>query len=223
MTASVPDRVAIPVLGGTGLLADDLYLAAHDDGTGRPRLAPRQTGIGLAGGLLAELLLVGLIEAGPLAVTAVAGEAGAGDDLGRQVLGQVARETGRLGVREWLDYLSLTAAEAVAGRLAGAGYLVPVTRRWPLRERLVPASPDCAVMAVTRACAALDPAREARLPGLVLAALAGACGLGPVLREYATASARRPGDITPLLPPRIRPLIIATVAAADSAVLTAGL
>jgi hypothetical protein len=223
MTASVPGRVAIPVLGGTGRVADDLYLAAHDDGTGRPRLAPRQAGIGLAAGLLAELLLDGLIMAGPLAVTAAGGAAASGDDLARRVLGQVARETGRLGVRDWVDYLSLTAAQDVAGRLAGDGYLVPAARRWPLRGRLVPASPDCAVMAVTRACAALDPAREADLPGLVLAALAGACGLEPALREYAAGGARRPGDITSLLPPPLRCLILAAEAAADSAVLTAGL
>ena len=44
-------------LGGTGRLADDLYLMAHQDSTGRRYLQPRATGIGLAGALLAELLL----------------------------------------------------------------------------------------------------------------------------------------------------------------------
>ena len=38
-------------LRGTGLVADDLYLLAHDGQTGRPLLQPRSLGIGLAGAL----------------------------------------------------------------------------------------------------------------------------------------------------------------------------
>jgi len=48
-------------LSGTGLVADDLYLMAHGDRTGRPRLQPRPLGIGLAGALLGELMLAGWI------------------------------------------------------------------------------------------------------------------------------------------------------------------
>jgi hypothetical protein len=217
VTASLPGRDAVPVLGGTGRLADDVYLVAHDDRTGRPRLAPRQAGICLAAGLLAELFLAGLIEVGPLAVTAAAG-AVARDDLARQVLEQVAREAGRLGVRDWLDYLSPTAAEAVAARLARAGYLVPAARRRG-RARLAAASPVCAAMAVTRACAALDPAREAELPDLVLAALAGACGLGPLLRQSAAAGACRAEDAALRLPPALHHVALQARIAADSAVL----
>jgi len=44
-------------LSGTGLVGDDLYLMAHDDRTGRPLLPPRPLGTGLAGALLAELML----------------------------------------------------------------------------------------------------------------------------------------------------------------------
>ena len=43
-------------LGGTGRVADDLYLIAHHEVSGKPYLSPRAAGIGLAGGLLAELL-----------------------------------------------------------------------------------------------------------------------------------------------------------------------
>jgi hypothetical protein len=42
--------------------ADRLYLVAHDPATGRPRLGPRQLGLGLAAALVGELLLGGLIE-----------------------------------------------------------------------------------------------------------------------------------------------------------------
>lgn len=44
-------------LGGTGRVADDLYLLAHHGATGKPHLQPRAAGLGLAGGLLAELML----------------------------------------------------------------------------------------------------------------------------------------------------------------------
>jgi hypothetical protein len=47
----------VPGPGGTGRLADDLYLIAHHELTGRPHLAPRAVGLGLAGALLAELVL----------------------------------------------------------------------------------------------------------------------------------------------------------------------
>ena len=52
-------------LGGTGLVADDLYLMAHHEISGRPLLQPRPLGMGLAGALLAELMLGGSIVLWP--------------------------------------------------------------------------------------------------------------------------------------------------------------
>lgn len=48
-------------LTGTGRVADDLYLMAHDDISGKPFVQPRAMGLGLAGWLLAELMLAGHI------------------------------------------------------------------------------------------------------------------------------------------------------------------
>jgi Golgi phosphoprotein 3 (GPP34) len=48
-------------LGGTGLVADDLYLMGHHETSGKPLIQPRALSIGLAGGLLAELMLAGSI------------------------------------------------------------------------------------------------------------------------------------------------------------------
>lgn len=42
--------------------ADRLYLIGHDPATGRPRLGPRQLGLGLAAALVGELLIGGLVE-----------------------------------------------------------------------------------------------------------------------------------------------------------------
>lgn len=52
-------------LTGTGLVADDLYLLAHHDVSGKPFLQQRALGLGLAGALLAELVLVAALRAGP--------------------------------------------------------------------------------------------------------------------------------------------------------------
>ncbi len=49
-------------LTGTGRLADDIYLLAHHEVSGRPFLQPRAAGLGLAGGLLAELVLIRAIR-----------------------------------------------------------------------------------------------------------------------------------------------------------------
>lgn len=49
-------RLEASRLAGTGRIADDLWLIAHHEVTGRPHLPRRAIGVGMAGGLLAELL-----------------------------------------------------------------------------------------------------------------------------------------------------------------------
>jgi hypothetical protein len=102
-----------PQLAGTGRLADDLYLIAHHDRTGRLLLSPRAAGLGLAGALLAELMLAGAIQI--TAGTVTAGPCPPGDALAAGVLGQVAAEQ-RHPAQEWLAFLARTAPAKVAGR-----------------------------------------------------------------------------------------------------------
>jgi Golgi phosphoprotein 3 (GPP34) len=205
-------------LAGTGRLADDLYLIAHHDVSGRARLQPRAAGLGLAGGLLAELMVAARITVRPGMVTVTPGP-DPGDELARQVLRQVAAEREQHGPRDWLGFLSGTAVAGVAERLGEAGYLSPVSRRRPLRPRWVPPDPDCAFAAISRGRAALDPGRRAGVAGAALAGLAGACGLGPLLMRYAPPGARRPEDAAAFLPPALQYLIAQTRAAVDTAVL----
>ena len=204
-------------LTGTGRLADDLYLMAHHDLTGRPYLQPRAAGLGLAGALLAELMLAGQIKAGPRRVV-VAGRTPPADGLARLVLRQLAGEQHTTG--EWLAFLARTAAGNVAIRLGEAGYLTRVPARRPWRgPRWVPADPDCAFAPFTRARAALDPSRPPAVTGAALAGLAAACGLGPRLLACAPPGRRRPEDAAGGLPLGLRDLIAQTGAAVDSAVL----
>src|SRR5262249_12021636 len=108
---------------GTRSIADELFLLAHDDVTGKPRLHPRVTGIGLAGALLAELLLPGLlgIRAGILLPFT---DVTPGDSLLRQAFAPIQVERPAKPIRPWLDALAGVAANGVPERLAQAGVLV---------------------------------------------------------------------------------------------------
>ncbi|MGH3189157.1 MAG: GOLPH3/VPS74 family protein [Streptosporangiaceae bacterium] len=147
-------------LAGTGLVADDLYLMAHHDLTGRPLLQPRPLGLGLAGGLLAELMLGG--STGLRHDSAVlAGRTWPADDAARRVRDQIAAEPEPRPLTEWLAYLARTAAPDVAARLERAGYLTRVRGWVPWRPgRLVPADPDWAFGPLLRIRAALDRSRS---------------------------------------------------------------
>ena len=206
-----------PQLAGTGRLADDLYLIAHHDRTGRLLLSPRAAGLGLAGALLAELILAGAIQI--TAGTVTAGPCPPGDALAAGVLGQVAAEQ-RHPPQEWLAFLARTAPAKVAGRLEPAGYLTPASAWPPWRgQRPVPVDANCAFAPVTRICSALDPSHTAAVQGAALAGLATACGLGARLALYLPPGSRRLEEAADWLDPGLREVITQTQAAVDSALL----
>jgi Golgi phosphoprotein 3 (GPP34) len=188
----------VATLSGTGRLADDLYLMAHHDVSGRPLLQPRAAGLGLAGALLAELMLLGNIRVGPDRVT-VADAAPPRDALAGSVLRAVLGERELHPAQTWLLYLARTAARDVSRRLAWSGYLTSV-RRWR-GERWVPVDADSAFAPLTRVKSALDPSRPLNVHGTTLAGLAAACGLHSRLSLY--------------LPPRTGPALTAAVARLD--------
>jgi hypothetical protein len=206
-----------PALGGTGRIADDLWLVAHHEVTGRAHLQPRALGLGLAGGLLCELLMDGAITITRGTVTA--GQARPGDQLAGEVLGRIAAEGQLRPVRDWLAFLGRTSADEVAARLAASGYLTPAPWR-PWRARWAPANPDCAFAPVTRIKAALDTSRPVLVTGVVLAALAAACGLGARLGLYLPSGSRARIDVmTRLLDPGLDEVITQVQAAVDAALL----
>ena len=206
-------------LGGTGLVADDLYLLAHHDVTGKPLLQPRQLGIGLAGGLLAELMLGGSICLRPDGVV-LPGRTWPGDELARHVRDLVAAEQEPHPVREWLLFLARSAANDVARRLERSGYLTRAGGRIPWRpRRWVPVNADWAFAPLLRVRAALDPARPVSAHGAVLAGLAIACGLGFRLDQYQIPGGHSLEQAIGQFPPHLRELIAQTQAAIDGAVL----
>jgi hypothetical protein len=206
-----------PELGGTGRIADDLYLLAHHEVTGRAHLQPRALGFGLAGGLLCELILDDAITI--TAGTVTAGPARCGDQLAGEVFKRVAAEGQVHPVRDWLAFLGRTSAGEIAARLAACGYLTPAPWR-PWRARWAPANSDCAFAPVARVKAALDPSGPVAMTGVVLAALAGACGLAPRLGLYLPSGSRARIEVmTRLLDPDLEEVITQVQAAVDAAVL----
>lgn len=207
-----------PGLAGTGRLADDVYLLAHHEISGRPYVQPRALGLGLAGGLLGELMLAGHISVWHEDVVA-AGRAVPGEGLTERLLGVLAAERDRHPVRDWLVFVAGTAAGDVAARLEGAGYLRRAGGRWRGR-RWVPVDADSAFAPVLRVRAALDCSRPLTADGAVLAGLAMACGLGFRLAQYTPPRAgRSAGQAVAQLHPGLRELIAQTQAAVDSALL----
>jgi hypothetical protein len=198
-----------------------VWLLAHDDVTGKPYIQPRPLGLGVAGGLLAELALAGAISVAGDQITVTARYRPPADDLAAHVLGLVTGEREDHPMRDWLAYLARTAPADVAGRLAAAGYLARAARWVPWGSgRWVPVDRDSAFAPVLRVRAALDPARPPAAHAAVLTGLADACGLGFRLAQYAPAHRTRPLEqVTAQLGPSLGDLIAQTKTAVDSVLL----
>ncbi|HEU4423219.1 MAG TPA: GPP34 family phosphoprotein [Pilimelia sp.] len=110
------------------MLADQFYLIAHEDRTGRSRLHPRATGLGLAASLVGELMLMGRVRvvSGELAVVS---REPPGDALAHTVLALLVAQPQHRDLRIWLAFLAQDAAAKVGQRLLRAGVVEPVIRR----------------------------------------------------------------------------------------------
>ncbi len=217
-------------LHGTGRVADDLYLIAHHEATGRPYLSPRATGIALAGGLLAELLTAETqaitLEHGRIVPLyrrngqPVARYVRPDEPVSGYVLHQIVSESLSQPVREWLLFLGRTAASDVAARLQGAGYLTrPVSRRLRPTRCPVPVDGDWSQCALLRAAATLDTARTPAPYTWLLSGLTVACGLGFRFSGFPNGPARG-GEASRALTRPLQELIAYVQATADAAVLS---
>lgn len=199
---------------GTGLVADDLYLLAHHDRTGKPLLPPRVLGITLAAGLLAEMLLAESIRIGADG-SVVPGDARRLEPPTAHLHQVMVREDQVRPVRDWLMFAARTAADDVGVRLQRSGFL-SWSRRWwmPWRPRWVPVDPNWAFAAVIRA------ARPHGTQGAVLTALVTACGLTFRLTESGYLPSFSGDDVLRALSPPVRSLIPHVQATIASVVLT---
>jgi hypothetical protein len=182
---------------------------------------PRPLGTGLAGALLAELMLAGCIGLRPDTTVLIGRDVTPAAVYGHVLLRQIAEEPSPLPVRTWLRYLARTSVRDVAVRLEQAGYVTRVRSRIPGRPgRMVPVDPDWAFSPMVRARSALDPGREPAPYAATLAGLAAACGLGFRLDQYHSQADRSTEDAVAYLPPDLRQLITQTQITVHTAVLS---
>ncbi|HEX5595969.1 MAG TPA: GPP34 family phosphoprotein [Micromonosporaceae bacterium] len=205
------------------LLADEFFLLAHDDTTGKPKLHARAVGLGLAGCLLAELVLCQRITVRAAAVS-VLDRRPPSDALAHTVLDQLINEPEHQSVRVWLSYLGQNAHGLVGERLARAGMVRRQESRRLLRSTTtyVPVDINAAAWPATRLRSLFDHVESMSLPDAVLVGLVAATGLDrKVLWQSASAIPKYLGHVIASLPPPTQELVTHTEAAVGAAVLSA--
>lgn len=204
------------------LLADEFFLTAHDEETGKPRQHPRVVSFGLAAGLLAELMLVGRITTHQGAVVVIKREPPS-DALAHTVLDHLIAERQPHPPRTWLTYLAQSAVERVAARLERTGDVARVETRRLLRSeaRWVPTDKTVAATPSAVLRHQLQYEKPLELPDAVLAGLVDASGLDQSVLWGMTARTMQYRDwCVANLPVPLRELLAETKAAVGNAVLT---
>jgi hypothetical protein len=207
-----------------GRLSDDFYLICFAEQTGRARVPEAVAGLGLAGGLLAELVSGGhLLVHDGLAFPAVGVPAPA-DLLLREVLHVMWGQRPR-PVETWLRFLAADAVTDVRARMCAAGLLARVrSRRLAVTGRQVylPTDSNAAAWPAIRLARQLCTGRPMPVPDGVLAGLVQVTGL---LRQVLWGPEHAPGfgyadQVRRLLPAGLGVVVASTEAAVGQRVLT---
>ncbi|MBP2704231.1 GPP34 family phosphoprotein [Microbispora sp. RL4-1S] len=198
-------------------LANDLYFVMHDDRSGRMRLHPRLTALGLAAAIVGELLLPRRIT-----VVRVAGQGRiglldttpTGDPLTQAALDHMVAEPAH-PLQTWLQFLARTACADVAARMTAAGLLNPPTR-WVRRH--VPVDPNTAILPVARLNLAMQRGEPLGVRNVVLLGLLDVTGVAQFVLW--SRDPRYLTDAVAALPAPLAELIAQTAAAVGSAVIS---
>jgi hypothetical protein len=201
-------------------LADELFLIAHDDTTGRPRLHARAAELGLAGALLGELVLDGRITFHDGRLTVVDRRT-PDDALAHLVLDQLIAEPQYRTVRIWLAFLAGESVDAVGQRLERAGQVNRTRRRWGRAVRYVPVDASAAAWPGHRLRLVLLRGEPLAGTDALLAGLVAATGLSSLVLWDAPASSHQYlASLVAALPPPLRDLVAHLEAAVGDAVLS---
>jgi|SRR5947207_5900934 len=203
-------------------VASGFYMLAHDDLTGRPRLHRRAVGLGLAAGLLAELLYLNRIMIGQGEVRVVDRTPPA-DVLAHLVLAQLIAEPQHVRVRTWLDYLAVEAGDQVAGRLVLTGYLRKEVSRRMFRSATVyvPVDMNRFALALARLSTMLRRLEPMGYVDTCLAGLSVATGLDTLVLDGASRETwRHLRSVADRIWPPLHELLAHTAAAVGGSVLS---
>lgn len=203
-------------------LADEFFRLAHNDVTGKPRLHTAATGLGLAAGLLGELMVARRVELEG-GLLRVVDPAPPQDALAHATLDQLQAQSQHHGVRIWLDFLSRGAYDGVAQRLWRAGHVRQETSRRLLRQVVtwVPTDVNLAAWPWARLSNALHRHEPLEQPDIFLIGLATATGLDEdLLAGSPGSSAQYQRRLITSLPASMQELLAYTHAAVGDAVLS---
>ncbi|MFI6266433.1 GPP34 family phosphoprotein [Micromonospora sp. NPDC051006] len=203
------------------LIADEFFLIAHNDSRGKAKLHPAANGLGLAAGLLGELLLYGHVMVADGLVTVLDRRPPA-DALAHTVLDQLVGEPQHQAVRTWLSFLAQTSVASVGERLARAGVLRRQETRRLLRTSVsyLPVDLNAVAWPATRLRALLDRPEPPSVPDALLLGLIVAAGLSrEVLWSAGPRAHHRLNVLIPALPAPLKELVAHTEAAVGAAVL----
>lgn len=195
---------------------------AHEESSGKLRLAERIACLGLAGALLGELALADRIELRDGTV-AVLDSSPREDALSDRVLEFLKQE--QHPTRTWLAFFGQSAHTEVGRRLVADGLLLRETRKRPWQGgRWLPTSADIAVRPTALLCTQLIRGHDLGARDLLLIGLLQATGLDqPVLwevRQSSPGALRRVGQLLGTLGASLTELITQTEAAVGSAIAT---
>lgn len=168
------------------LLADEVYLICHDDRSGRVRIAPGIAGLGVAAGLLGEVVLSRHLTVCRDGLYVVPAPLAPSDRLAREVLRVVGDSRQDRGAGVWLRFLARDAVRDVRARLVAAGVLSRVARRglWGRRWEYPPVSSNTAAWPGMRIARRLGMGEALTTSDTMLAAIAAATGmLGLIVRD----------------------------------------
>ncbi|HEX4814654.1 MAG TPA: GPP34 family phosphoprotein [Nonomuraea sp.] len=176
------------------MLADDFFLVAWDTtGSGKPRMHLQGIALGLAGALIAELVLARRVAVRGVRL-GVADPQRVEDPVADAVLSEIRNSPHHTDVRTWLAYLAQRSLADVSGRLEADGLLQRETGKLLRRKQPRYFSNDFsrAVWPATRLRLALVKYRPLDPRDMALATLVDACDLtGIVLDDAADRRAAR--------------------------------
>jgi hypothetical protein len=199
-------------------LADDLFLAAHDTVRGKSLLSPATLGLGLASGLLAELILWRRMDLKDGLLT-VLDDRATTDAATTAVLEQLLREANHRLVRDWIAFLSTgVATDLVARRLARAGLVHRQEKRGlrGVKVTYVPVDSTAAGWPGARVRTIVGHGEVLEVPDLVLAGLMLATGLDQ--QVLYTLEARERGYLFDQLRRRLPAMLQELIGHAEAAV-----
>jgi hypothetical protein len=203
-------------------VADEFWLAAHHDVSGKPRQHPRSVGLGLAGALLGELVLAGRVTVDRAGLVRVVGGSPPGDAVAHVVLDELLADPAERVLREWLAYLGQTAGDRVAARLERQGQVrrVEVRRLLRVESRWVPVDSTVAATPGSLLRYQLFQERPLAPADALLAGLVDATGLTPgVLWGVPHRTLQYRDWCVSRLTPPLRAVISETAAAVGGSVL----